>query len=602
MISRLNRSLALCASVLAFGAVSAQPVEPTLPATPEISRLQQLGPRALRDNAPALLRNLVRGDLFRVALEAEILLSRGRESDAAQRYAVVARISDDPAAARRASEVAAGADNLTLAREMAQRWAELDESSARAKEVAAALTLAEGNVTRALDTMSASLPTEPEARDKAVVELARALTRGQDRTQAVSVMRALAAREKTAAAFYGLALAEYAAATPRRRSAPNRAGDFAGALRAVQQALLVQPSYAPAAAMRAEIVARDDPKAAREYAQEYLRRNADAHEIRLFLAQALADDNQHAKAREEFLIVANSNAQEQTRTEATFAAAVLAQRLKNPAQALAELDTLLDNPIANANILRYYRGQAQEAMKRYREAIATWQEIPRTESVWRETQWRIAAAMAKEKAYSEARAFLETTFKDEDDPEIPIGIVQAHAGWHREIDAWADALRVLDAGLKQFPDQSELLYDSAMMADKLKRYDDMEVRLRRIMALKPDHAQAHNALAYSFAERNVNISEARRLIDKAHALSPNDPAIMDSVGWVYFREGKYVEAETWLRRAYDKQKDGEIAAHLAEVLFIVNRHQEARALLDGFPKDGPNIELINSTRSKLFPR
>jgi Flp pilus assembly protein TadD len=130
----------------------------------------------------------------------------------------------------------------------------------------------------------------------------------------------------------------------------------------------------------------------------------------------------------------------------------------------------------------------------------------------------------------------------------------------------------------------------------------MEVRLRRIMALKPDHAQAHNALAYSFAERNVNIREARRLIDKAHALAPNDTAIMDSVGWVYFREGKYMEAETWLRRAYDKQKDGEIAAHLAEVLFIVNRRDEARALLDGFPKDGPNIELINSTRGKFFPR
>jgi tetratricopeptide (TPR) repeat protein len=457
-------------------------------------------------------------------------------------------------------------------------------------------------VTRALDTMTASLPTEPEARAKAIVDLARALTRSQDRTQAVSVMRALSEREKSAAAFYGLALAEYAAATPRRRASAGERGDFSAALRAVQQALIVEPTYAPAAAMRAEILARDDAKAAQEYAQQYLRRNADGQEVRLFLAQALADDNQHAKAREEFLVVARSNASEQTRTEATFAAAVLAQRLKNPAQALAELDTLIGNAIANPNILRYYRGQALEALKRHIDAIAVWKEIPRTESTWRETQWRIAAVMAKDKAYADARAYLETTFKDEDDAEIPVGIVQAHAGWYREAEAWTDALRVLDEGLKRFPDQTELLYDSAMMADKLKRFDDMELRLRRIMAIKPDHAQAHNALAYSFAERNVNISEARRLIDKAISLSPNDAAIMDSVGWVYYREGKYAQAETWLRKALDKYKDGEIAAHLAEVLFIDNRRDEAKSVLDAFPTDGPNIELINSTRGKLFPR
>jgi Flp pilus assembly protein TadD len=126
--------------------------------------------------------------------------------------------------------------------------------------------------------------------------------------------------------------------------------------------------------------------------------------------------------------------------------------------------------------------------------------------------------------------------------------------------------------------------------------------LRRIIAIKPDHAQAHNALAYSFAERNVNIGEARRLIDKAIALSPNDAAIMDSVGWVYFREGNTGEAEVWLRKAFDKFKDGEIAAHLAEVLFVANRRDDARAVLDAFPKDGPNIELVNTTRGKLFPR
>ncbi len=583
--------------------VFSQALDPALPITPELSRLQQLGPRALRENAPVNLRRLVQLDLFKVALEAEILFSAGQPAQSAQRYALVARVSDDPVAAKRASEIAASADNLPLAREMAQRWATLDATSTRAKEISTALALAEGDVSKALDGVVTNLPTEPAARSKAVVDLARTLVRGNDRVQALSLMRALSGREKSAAAYYGLALAEYASVVALRRDAPVGAGkaDFSAVLIAAEQALAVSPGYAPAAALRAEALGRADASEARAYAQDYLRRNPQAQEVRLFLAQSLADAGQLSQARAEFLTV-GANGEAQVKTEAIFAAAVIALRLKNPAQALEELTPLAADAGANPHIVRLYRGQALDQLKRRPEAIALWRQIARSEPVWREAQWRIAAAMARENQIVQARAFLDEAFAQDSDADTPVAIVQAHAGWYRETDQWQQALETLDAGLKQFPEQSELLYDSAMMADKLKRYDEMESRLRRVMTLKPDYAQAFNALAYSFAERNVKIADARALIDRAIALSPNDPAIMDSVGWVYFREGRLSESEQWLRKAYAKMPDGEIAAHLAEVLVAMGRRDEARKVLDSTPGDAGNMELVNAARDRFFPK
>jgi Flp pilus assembly protein TadD len=114
------------------------------------------------------------------------------------------------------------------------------------------------------------------------------------------------------------------------------------------------------------------------------------------------------------------------------------------------------------------------------------------------------------------------------------------------------------------------------MAEKIDRLDAMESLLRRVMALKPDHAHAYNALGYSLAERNQRLSEAKTLIQRALELSPGDPFITDSLGWVEFRLGNRDEALRLLRVAYQTRPDAEIGAHLGEVLWAAGQHDEAR--------------------------
>ena len=129
--------------------------------------------------------------------------------------------------------------------------------------------------------------------------------------------------------------------------------------------------------------------------------------------------------------------------------------------------------------------------------------------------------------------------------------------------------------------------------------DEAEKRLRRVIVLQPDRAHAHNALGYSFADRNINLDEARTLIEKAHSLSPDDPAILDSLGWIAFRQNRLKDAEGFLRRAIDKFKDGEIAAHLGEVLWAQGRKDEAKAVWRAQLKAQPDSDILKKTMARF---
>ena len=148
---------------------------------------------------------------------------------------------------------------------------------------------------------------------------------------------------------------------------------------------------------------------------------------------------------------------------------------------------------------------------------------------------------------------------------------------------------MLAAANQRFPDDADLLYEQAMMAREARPLDEMERLLRRVIALKPDHAHAHNALGYSLADRNLRLPEAKTLIQKAMTLSPGDPFITDSLGWVEFRMGNRDEALRLLRQAYTARPDTEIAAHLGEVLWAMGQRDEARRVWqDARSRDAAN--------------
>jgi tetratricopeptide (TPR) repeat protein len=162
-----------------------------------------------------------------------------------------------------------------------------------------------------------------------------------------------------------------------------------------------------------------------------------------------------------------------------------------------------------------------------------------------------------------------------------------------------EARDVLNKANAESPDDVDLVYQEAMVDERLNRLDDMEHLLRRILVLQPDNSQALNALGYSLADRNLRLDEALTMVRQAHELSPADPFIVDSLGWVEYRMGHYDKAATLLAQAYSSRKDTEIAAHLGEALWADGKHDEAaRVLRDAHKLDSGN-EVLKKTMTRL---
>jgi tetratricopeptide (TPR) repeat protein len=214
-----------------------------------------------------------------------------------------------------------------------------------------------------------------------------------------------------------------------------------------------------------------------------------------------------------------------------------------------------------------------------------------------DVQTRRASILAKQGRVAEARELIRRV--PEASPDEGRSKLVAEAGVMREAKRWKEAYDVLGTAVQRHPADTDLLYEQAMMAEKLDRVDDLERLLRKVIELKPDHAQAHNALGYSFADRRVRLPEARQLILRALELSPGDPFITDSLGWVEYRLGNHDEALKQLRKAYATRPDPEIAAHLGEVLWSYGQREEARKVwTEAKGRDAAN-DVLRETLSRL---
>ncbi|MEN9867199.1 MAG: hypothetical protein RL748_2789, partial [Pseudomonadota bacterium] len=210
---------------------------------------------------------------------------------------------------------------------------------------------------------------------------------------------------------------------------------------------------------------------------------------------------------------------------------------------------------------------------------------------------RRASLLAKRGNLTQARALLKTLRADSTENKVLLVLTEAQI--LRNANQNKQAYAVLEAASKRFPTNTEVLYDYALVAEKLGRWQLMESTLRQVIKLAPNEHSAYNALGYSFAERNIRLPEAQELIEKALQLAPDDPFILDSMGWVQYRQGKLTEAEALLRRSYQLRADAEIAVHLGEVLWHKGQKQEAQKFWREAQSKDPKNDALKSTLARL---
>lgn len=240
--------------------------------------------------------------------------------------------------------------------------------------------------------------------------------------------------------------------------------------------------------------------------------------------------------------------------------------------------------------------QVAEQQRDYQAANAWLDRIENADDIMA-AQMRRASLLAHQGQLAKARALLRN--QPERRPEDARLKFVAEAQLLRDFKEWQKAYEVYGEAVARFPNDSDLLYDQAMMAEKINRIDDMERLFLRVIAIKPDHHHAYNALGYSLADRGLRLAEAKQLIEKAVAMAPDDAYIQDSLGWVEFRLGNTAKALEILQQAFAKRPDAEIAAHLGEVLWTKgDRERALKIWREGLLLASDN-ETLQSTLQRL---
>ena len=212
---------------------------------------------------------------------------------------------------------------------------------------------------------------------------------------------------------------------------------------------------------------------------------------------------------------------------------------------------------------------------------------------------RQAQLLSQQGRLDEARATLERI--QANTPELAIRKALAQSQWLRDNKQAASAYTLVRQALVQHPQNTELMSELAMVCEKLKRFEEMELLLRDLMKRKPEDPHAFNALGYSLADRNIRLPEARALILQALQLAPQDAYIQDSLGWVAYRQGQFAEALQILQTAYKAKPDAEIAAHLGEVLWVMGQREQAAVIWrEGLLLGADNDTLIETLKRFQF--
>jgi tetratricopeptide (TPR) repeat protein len=377
--------------------------------------------------------------------------------------------------------------------------------------------------------------------------------------------------------------------------AASSAGMHERALGEIQRALELRPDWEMAAFLKAQLVMRESPSDAIKFLQEFVERNPKAREAQLQLARAFIAEKRYFEAKRQFdqLLEAYPDS-----PEVVYPVAILALQHNDRALAETQFRHFLTLNVPDKSAARFYLGQIAEEAKHGEEALEHYSQVTAGEH-YLPAQLRSAFVLAGQGKLDLARKQLgEATVRT---PEERIRLVIAEAGLLREANQIQAAFDLLDHALSGQPEQPDLLYETALLAEKLGRLDVLEGRLRKLIELHPDSAQAYNALGYSYADRNLRLPEARELIEKALQLAPEDTFILDSLGWVLYRQGDLSGALIHLERAFAQRDDPEIAAHLGEVLWSIGRKDDARRILLEAQQKTPANEALAEAVKKFAP-
>lgn len=525
-------------------------------------------------------------------LAAEVAGQKGELGISTQLFYDLAKSSRDARLAERAAKVAMYSKNAQAALETAKLWVELDANSTEAQQTAAQIYVINGDLIAAKPLLQKLLE-NTETQSNSFLYLNNLFSHQANRSAVLQLVQDLAAPyPQLAEAHFTLAQAAF------------QADNLALALTESARANQLKPHWEIAAIQQADILYTTSPEQAIGFYRNFLNDNADANDARLNLARMLIKQSRFNEAKPELVKLTKLAPQN---PEILVVVGLLFVQSNQFNDAEKYFLQALDSEIKNKDPIYLYLGQIAEKNKNDTEAINWYNKVQQRASNtsapqndhYLDAKLSAANVIARSQGADIAIKMLDDL---ENLSDIQLAqVITAQANILAQSKRYQESYELLGKAVANMPNTNELIYEYAMAAERVQQYSVLETQLRLLIKIKPNFAQAYNALGYSFADRNVKLEEANKLIAKALELSPGDHYIMDSMGWVQYRLGNLDKAYEFLNKAYNLQNDSEIAAHLGEVLWKQGKHDEANKIWDEGLKASPQNEVILKTIKKFKP-
>lgn len=566
--------LAACAQnppvVTAPVVVSApEPVAPVVQATP--------------DPEPVLPRVALTDEMLYQFLIGEVAQQRGQFGVSARAYEKLAQSTQDPRLIRRAVEVSLRAGRMKEAADLAAAWSEVDATD-WVKQRRVMILLLAGEWRQAQPLAIDWLKAHPKDAPKFFMQLPKVLPEGYDKEAALQWMQAVTA------AFQDLPEAHYALAW-------LQSGDSMSpeAQAALERALTLRPDWEPAVLMQVQGLLKDHREQASAMLYQYLLRQPQSERAWAMLGRLEVTAEHLPQALAAFKKAHELNAED---PDINYALGLLAFQLHDYALAKDVLARALPFH-ESSQLVRYYLGQSHEKLREYDEAIAWYEQVGPGEELW-PARYRLVLTLIR--AGRDEQALQKVRTLQQDNPEKAVPLLQLEVQVLRELNHWDAAFERIQAALQQHADDADLLYERALIFDHRGDVAAAEKDLRQVLALHPNDSMAMNALGYMLADKTDRLDEAEHWLKQVLEQAPEDPYILDSVGWLAFKQGKLQEAKRYLRHSYQQLPEAEVSAHLVEVLYRLGEEQQGLSLLNESLKLHPSHPVLLKLRDRLGGR
>mgnify|MGYP002700214379 CR=1 FL=1 len=514
-------------------------------------------------------------------LVAEVAGQRQRYDVSLANYLDQAKKTQDPAIAERATRIAQYLGSTPYTLEASKVWVNSDPFSAPAHQVLAQALMKSGDFSTALNHMESVLELAGASQFDYLALNAQQLNRS-DKLNLLSQFEALTQKHT-----------DYAQLWMAQGSLLLQLEDYPAALIALNKALDLREKYTAAALSKARVLHKLNRAEEALTWLDDLHTNMPKHKgIGVLRARILIDLKRFSEARAAFQYLAQQFTDDNS---IQLSLALLHMELEEFDEAIAILSPLtLQGKISDEAYFYLARiaelqSDDQRALRNYRQVQQGRQFLPAI--------LKVSKLLIKLEGINAARDYI--SHRRSEFPDYNTELVQLEIELLIKHDDHQSAYIVADEALREDPDNTNLLYSRGLLAEKMGNIEQLEIDLRHIIKLKPRDAEAINALGYTLANKTARIDEALELIQQALALSPENPAIIDSLGWAYYRLGDLPQALNFLQRAFNSFPDHEVAAHLGEVLWKLQRNDEAQSIWQQGLDQKPDSSIIEDTLERL---